>query len=159
MAVQGPLLQWVAQHRRPHPHSDPRADPHSPPLPGKGMLGLIRGVWHAHLGWCFQPDAPDLGRYVKDLRQSRLLRAVSALFPLWVVVGLLAPAAVGGLLTWSWTGAVLGLVWGGLARGFLGPHVTWSANSGSRLWGGGALHTGDESRNTLLFLVLAPRDG
>jgi stearoyl-CoA desaturase (delta-9 desaturase) len=123
------------------------------------MLGLIRGVWHAHLGWCFQPDAPDLGRYVKDLRQSRLLRAVSALFPLWVVVGLVAPAAVGGLLTWSWTGAVLGLVWGGLARVFLVHHVTWSVNSVCHLWGGRPYHTGDESRNNFVFGVLAMAEG
>src|SRR6516162_9778496 len=77
MAVQGPLLQWVALHRRHHQHSDQHEDPHSPHLHGQGVLGLLRGAWHAHLGWCFKPDAPDLGRYVKDLRQSRLLRAVS----------------------------------------------------------------------------------
>jgi stearoyl-CoA desaturase (Delta-9 desaturase) len=159
MAVQGPLLQWVAQHRRHHQHSDQHKDPHSPHLHCKGMLGLLRGLWHAHLGWCFEPDAPDLGRYVKDLRQSRLLRAVSALFPLWVVVGLLAPAVVGGLLTWSWTGAVLGLVWGGLARVFLVHHVTWSVNSVCHLWGGRPYQTGDHSRNNFVFGVLAMGEG
>jgi stearoyl-CoA desaturase (delta-9 desaturase) len=159
MAVQGPLLQWVALHRRHHQHSDQHEDPHSPHLHGQGVLGLLRGAWHAHLGWCFKPDAPDLGRYVKDLRQSRLLRAVSALFPLWVVAGLAAPAALGGLLTWSWTGAVLGLVWGGLARVFLVHHVTWSVNSVCHLWGGRPYATGDQSRNNFLFGVLALGEG
>jgi stearoyl-CoA desaturase (delta-9 desaturase) len=159
MAVQGPLLQWVAQHRRHHQHSDQDHDPHSPHMHGAGMLGLVRGLWHAHLGWVFQADPPDLGRYVKDLRQSRTLRAVSALFPLWVVVGLLLPTVLGGLLTWSWTGAVLGLVWGGLVRVFLVHHVTWSVNSICHLWGGRPYQTGDHSRNNFVFGILAMGEG
>jgi stearoyl-CoA desaturase (delta-9 desaturase) len=159
MAVQGPLLQWVAQHRRHHQHSDHDHDPHSPHMHGAGMLGLVRGLWHAHLGWVFQADPPDLGRYVKDLRQSRTLRFVSALFPLWVVVGLLLPTVLGGLLTWSWTGALLGLVWGGLVRVFLVHHVTWSVNSICHLWGGRPYQTGDHSRNNFVFGVLAMGEG
>ncbi len=159
MAAQGPLLQWVAQHRLHHQHSDDDHDPHSPHTRGKGVLGLIRGMWHAHLGWVFLADPPDLGRYVKDLRQSRLLRAVSALFPLWVLVGLLVPAALGGLLTWSWSGALFGLLWGGLVRVFLVHHVTWSVNSVCHLWGGRPYRTGDQSRNNFVFGVLALGEG
>jgi stearoyl-CoA desaturase (delta-9 desaturase) len=159
MSMQGPLLQWVALHRRHHQHSDQIDDPHSPHTHGGGMRGLIRGLWHAHVGWVFTADPPDLGRYVKDLRQSRLLRAVSALFPLWVGLGLVAPAVIGGLLTWSWTGMVLGLVWGGLARVFLVHHVTWSVNSVCHLWGGRPYATGDHSRNNLVFGVLALGEG
>src|SRR5579884_3653124 len=92
MSVQGPLLKWVALHRRHHAHSDKSGDPHSPHLHGAGLLGLVRGLWHAHLGWIFLPDAPDLDRYVTDLRRSRLLRMVSALFPVWVALGLVLPA-------------------------------------------------------------------
>jgi stearoyl-CoA desaturase (Delta-9 desaturase) len=159
MAVQGPLLKWVAMHRRHHQHSDQDEDPHSPHTKGKGVLGLIRGMWHAHVGWVFSADPPDMSRYVKDLRQSRLLRAVSALFPLWVVVGLLVPTALGGLLTWSWTGALFGLIWGGLARVFLVHHVTWSVNSVCHLWGGRPFRTGDHSRNNFLFGILAMGEG
>src|SRR5689334_9502583 len=81
MAVEGSLLKWVALHRRHHQHSDRPGDPHSPHLHGRGFRGVLRGFWHAHLGWVFRADPPDLDRYVKDLLQSRLLRAVSALFP------------------------------------------------------------------------------
>src|SRR5262249_51377306 len=116
MAAQGPLLTWVALHRRHHQHSDADGDPHSPHNHGRGLLGVARGAWHAHLGWLFKPDPPDLPRYVKDLRKDLPLRVASALFPAWVALGLLAPAALGGLLTWSWSGCLLGLVWGGLAR-------------------------------------------
>ncbi len=159
MAVQGPLLQWVAQHRRHHQHSDQDDDPHSPHTQGKGVMGLLRGMWHAHLGWVFHADPPDLPRYVKDLRQSRALRAVSALFPLWVVIGLLVPTALGGLLTWTWTGALFGLLWGGLARVFLVHHVTCSVNSVCHLWGRRPYRTGDHSRNNFLFGILAMGEG
>jgi stearoyl-CoA desaturase (Delta-9 desaturase) len=62
MAVQAPLLKWVAVHRRHHQHSDRPDDPHSPHGHGRGVLGVLRGLWHAHLGWIFQPEPPDLGR-------------------------------------------------------------------------------------------------
>ncbi|HVK18090.1 MAG TPA: fatty acid desaturase, partial [Fimbriiglobus sp.] len=116
MAVQGPLLKWVATHRQHHQHSDTPDDPHTPHHHGRGLLGLLRGFWHAHVGWTLGPDVAGLGRYVPDLRRSTATRVVSALFPLWVVLGLAVPAALGGLLSWSWQGAVLGLIWGGLVR-------------------------------------------
>jgi stearoyl-CoA desaturase (delta-9 desaturase) len=159
MAVQGPLLHWVALHRRHHQHSDQDEDPHSPLARGKGVLGTLRGLWHAHVGWVFEANPPDLGHYVKDLRQSRLLRVVSALFPVWVIVGLLVPTALGGILTWSWTGALFGLLWGGLARVFLVHHVTWSVNSVCHLWGGRPFRTGDHSRNNFLVGVLSLGEG
>ena len=159
MAVQGPLLKWVALHRRHHQHSDQVDDPHSPHHQRGGLLGLGHGVWHAHLGWVFQPDPPNLSHYIKDLRQSRLVRTVSALFPLWVAVGLLIPTLLGGLLTLSWTGALLGLIWGGLVRIFLVHHVTWSVNSVCHLWGRQPFQTNDHSRNNLLCGVLALGEG
>lgn len=159
MAVEGPLLKWVALHRRHHQHSDQPKDPHSPHHQGKGFLGLLSGVWHAHLGWVFKPDPPNLVRYVKDLRQSSLLRTVSALFPVWVAVGLIIPALLGGLLTGTWTGACLGLLWGGLARIFLVHHMTWSINSVCHLWGSQPYRAHDHSRNNYLFGVLALGEG
>jgi stearoyl-CoA desaturase (Delta-9 desaturase) len=159
MAVQGPLLKWVALHRRHHAHSDRPGDPHSPHLHGSGILGLLRGLWHAHLGWVFLPDPPDLGRYVKDLRRSALLRAVSALFLVWVALGLLLPALLGGLLAGTWAGAWYGLAWGGLARVFLVHHVTWSVNSVCHLWGRRPYRSDDQSRNNFLFGVLALGEG
>src|SRR5687767_1538655 len=86
MAVQGPLLKWVAMHRRHHQHADTPDDPHSPHHHGAGVLGVLRGVWHSHIGWFFDPEPEDLPRYVPDLRKSRALHLVSALFPLWVLI-------------------------------------------------------------------------
>jgi stearoyl-CoA desaturase (delta-9 desaturase) len=159
MAVQGNLLKWVALHRRHHQHSDQPDDPHTPHHSGAGVWGLIRGAWHAHIGWAFDADLVDLPRYVKDLSHSRSLRVASALFPLWAVLGLAIPTALGGLLTWSWTGCLLGLIWGGLVRVFLVHHVTWSINSACHIWGTRPFPSGDHSRNNFLFGVLALGEG
>jgi stearoyl-CoA desaturase (delta-9 desaturase) len=159
MALQGSLLKWVALHRRHHQHSDQPGDPHSPHLHGRGLLGLLRGLWHAHVGWVFQSDPPDLDHYVKDLRQSALLRRVSALFLLWVAAGLLLPAILGGVITRTWMGVWTGLVWGGLIRIFLVHHVTWSVNSVCHFWGRRPYPNADQSRNNFVFGLLALGEG
>jgi len=159
MAVQGRLFTWVALHRRHHQHSDDINDPHSPHHAGEGMAGVLRGMWHAHVGWIFRPKPLDLSRYVKDLEQSRAMRIVNRLFFVWVAAGLLIPAAIGGLLTQTWIGAFWGFVWGGLVRVLLVHHVTWSINSVCHLWGRRPYKSGDESRNNFLFGVLAFGEG
>jgi stearoyl-CoA desaturase (delta-9 desaturase) len=159
MAAQGPLLQWVATHRRHHQHSDRPGDPHTPHHHGRGARGWLRGAWHAHIGWMFTPRPAGMGRYVADLRRSAALRAVSALYPAWAAAGLVLPAAVGGLSAGTWSGALLGFVWGGLVRVFVGHHVTFSVNSVCHLWGGRPFPGGDQSRNNFLVGVLALGEG
>ena len=159
MAVQGPVLRWVAMHRRHHQFSDQHDDPHSPHHRGRGVWGVLRGLWHSHLGWLFKPEPVNMNRYVKDLQQSKPLRAASALFPLWVFIGLAIPTVLGWLLTGGWLGALFGLLWGGLARIFLVHHVTWSVNSVCHLWGKRPYESRDESRNNALFGILALGEG
>ncbi|QDU25310.1 Fatty acid desaturase [Anatilimnocola aggregata] len=159
MAVQGPLLQWVALHRRHHQHSDESEDPHSPHHQGSGVLGMLRGLWHAHLGWMFQPKPANLRHYVKDLNQIKVLRAVSSLFPLWVAVGLLIPAALGWLLVGSIGGAWNGFIWGGLVRILFVHHVTWSINSVCHIWGQQPYRSNDESRNNAFFGIFGLGEG
>lgn len=159
MAVEGPLLNWVALHRRHHQFSDRPQDPHSPHHQGAGLVGILRGIWHAHIGWLFQRHPSELKRYVKDLRQSRMLRIVNALFPVWLAAGLIIPAILGGLLTQSWAGVWTGFLWGGLVRIFLVHHVTWSINSVCHLWGRQSYRSEDESRDNILFGVLGMGEG
>ncbi len=159
MAVQGALFDWVAMHRRHHQFSDTADDPHSPHQEGEGLLGLLRGFWHSHVGWMFNPDPPNLRRYVDDLAQSRTLRAASNLFPFWVALGLLIPAVLGGLITQSWAGVLTGLIWGGLVRIFLVHHVTWSINSACHLWGFQPYRSNDQSRDNIVFGILAMGEG
>src|SRR5947209_3780310 len=159
MAVQAPLFKWVAVHRRHHQYSDEPEDPHSPHHQGAGLLGWLRGYWYAHLGWFFDPDPPGLDHYIKDLLQSRTLRVANALFLLWVALGLVMPAVLGGILSGSWLGVWTGLIWGGLVRIFLVHHVTWSVNSACHLWGFQPYESDDESRNNPLFGILALGEG
>jgi stearoyl-CoA desaturase (delta-9 desaturase) len=159
MAVQGGLLKWAAYHRKHHQHSDTDDDPHSPHRFGHGMISWLRGLWHAHIGWAFAPEAPGMERYVPDLRKSWMLRFADRLFVGWVGLGLLIPAVVGGLLTESWIGVARGLLWGGLVRIFLVHHVTWSVNSIGHLWGSRPHQSGDQSRDNFVLGVLALGEG
>jgi stearoyl-CoA desaturase (Delta-9 desaturase) len=159
MAVQGPVLKWAAMHRVHHQYSDQVDDLHSPHFDKHGALGLLHGIWHAHIGWLFESDPPQLDHYVQDIQQSRLLRVMSAAFPAWVLVSLLIPAVLGGLLAGTWTGVWCGLVWGGLVRIFVVHHGTWCVNSICHLWGSRSFQTGDQSRDNFVFGVLGLGEG
>lgn len=159
MAVQGSLLKWVADHRRHHQLSDLPGDPHSPHLHGGGLFGMLRGIWHSHVGWLFEPAAPGLHQQVKDLLADRIHVVVDRLFVVWVALGLLIPAVLGGLLAGSWWGVLLGFLWGGLARIFLVHHLTWSINSICHIWGGQPFRSRDQSRNNVFFGIMAFGEG
>lgn len=159
MSAQGPLLQWTAFHRKHHQFSDRHDDPHSPHTAGSGLKGFFLGVWHSHVGWLFEANPPDLDRYVPDLRSDRVLRWISDMFPLWVLLGLVIPAILGGLLTMSWYGALFGFIWGGLARICLVHHLTWCINSVCHIWGQRPYASRDLSRNNVVFGVLAFGEG
>lgn len=159
MAVQAPLFKWVAVHRRHHQFSDDRDDPHSPHHHGPGLLGWLRGCWHAHIGWFFAPEPANLDHYVKDLRKSWALRLADRLHLFWAALGLLLPALLGGLIQGAWRGVWTGLVWGGLVRIFLVHHVTWSVNSACHLWGSQPFRSNDQSRDNLIVGILALGEG
>lgn len=160
MASEGPVIQWCGMHRMHHQHSDKELDPHSPHQHGGDTAwSAVKGAFHAHMGWLFASNPPGLARYVKDLRADPIVLAVSRQFVFWVLVGLALPAVIGGLVTMSWTGALLGFIWGGLVRMFMVHHVTWSINSVCHIWGGRTYESHDESRNNLIFGVLAFGEG
>lgn len=160
MAIQGSLIKWVAMHRLHHQYSDTVNDPHTPYAYGQNWFGIIRGTWHSHIGWFFTPDPPGLSNYTKDLERSRMLVALSNLFPIWIIISLMIPTLIGGFIASSWEGALTGFIWGGLVRVFLVHHVTWSINSICHLWGENCAETSkDKSRNNVLFGILALGEG
>jgi stearoyl-CoA desaturase (Delta-9 desaturase) len=129
MAIQGPVIRWVADHRKHHKFSDRDGDPHSPWRYGKNLKALTKGFLYAHMMWLFNPEQTPQRKYAPDLMKDRDIVKISKQFPLWVAVSLLLPAVLGGLLTWSWQGALTGFFWGSLVRVSLLHHVTWSINS------------------------------
>lgn len=128
-AVQGPVIRWVADHRRHHKFSDRDGDPHSPWRFGTSVGALSKGLLHAHMGWLFAPEHTNPRMYVPDLLADRDIRRISAFFPLITAASLLLPALAGGLWAGSWTGALTAFFWASLVRVSLLHHVTWSINS------------------------------
>jgi stearoyl-CoA desaturase (delta-9 desaturase) len=148
MAVEGSVITWVADHRKHHAFTDIEGDPHSPHLSGPGLLGAIKGLWHAHIGWLFETvGTADRERFAPDLLKDRSLRVVDKLFFVWVTLGLVIPFAIGWIVGGGLGAALTALLWGGLVRVLLLHHVTWSINSVCHFFGRRRFDIEDESRN------------
>lgn len=149
LAVQGPVIKWVADHRKHHAFSDHDGDPHSPHTDrGPGLIGALRGLWHAHIGWLFESvGLADARRYARDLVEDPVMRAINRGFGGFVVLTLLLPFAIGWAFTGTFTGALWAMVWAGLVRVFFIHHATWSVNSLCHFLGRRRFTTTDQSRN------------
>jgi stearoyl-CoA desaturase (delta-9 desaturase) len=153
-AIEGPLIEWVSNHRKHHRFSDDHGDPHSPHDYGAGFTGALRGLLHAHAGWILGGDAAsDPERYAKDLLADPVARFVDRTFGLWALGGLALPFALGVGLTGSLAGGLTALLWGGAVRLFLLHHATFSINSLCHFFGRQPYRTGDESRNLAWLAV------
>jgi stearoyl-CoA desaturase (Delta-9 desaturase) len=159
MAVQGPVISWVADHRKHHAHTDEEGDPHSPHVGhGEGARGVLAGLWHAHSGWLLSTQGrADWKKYARDLYEDRGMRVISRRFPLLVLASLAIPALAGYLLTGTLLGAFTGFLWGGLVRIFFVHHVTWSVNSVCHFLGTRRFDTDDHSTN--VFWLALPSLG
>jgi stearoyl-CoA desaturase (delta-9 desaturase) len=155
VAVQGPVVQWVADHRRHHAFSDRQGDPHSPWRYGDDTRALLKGMFHAHVGWLFDRQQTNPERYAPDLLKDAALRRTSRLFIVWAFLGLALPAVAGGLLTGSWAGAWSAFFWAGLVRVALLHHVTWSINSLCHTIGARPFTARDRSTNFWPLAILS----
>jgi len=155
MALQGPIMHWVADHRRHHAFSDRDGDPHSPWAFGTTPLALVRGFWHAHMGWVFDRKLTNQERFAPDLLADPDIRRVHRQFGMWTAVTMAAPAVLGGLITWSWWGAVTAFFWAGLVRVSFLHHVTWSVNSICHMIGSRPFLARDKSANFWPLAILS----
>ncbi|MFI9270651.1 acyl-CoA desaturase [Kitasatospora sp. NPDC052896] len=155
LAVEGPLVRWVADHRKHHKFSDKAGDPHSPWRYGETVPALLKGLWWAHIGWLFDSEQTPQHVYAPDLVKDRDLRTVSRLFWLWTTVSMLLPALVGGLVGGSWQSALSAFFWGSLVRVALLHHVTWSINSICHAVGARPFRSRDRSGNVWWLAVLS----
>jgi stearoyl-CoA desaturase (delta-9 desaturase) len=153
-AAEGPVIDWVATHRKHHQFSDVAGDPHSPHGHGGGFVGAFKGLVHAHIGWVFSDmEVADEQRYAKDLLADPWIVFVDRTFLLWVVLGLAAAFGLGVALNGSVTGGLEALLWGGAARIFLMHHATFSINSVCHFFGTRSYDTPDESRNVAWLAI------
>ena len=154
-AIEGPVISWVADHRKHHAFSDEEGDPHSPHVGhGHGVRGTLRGLWHAHVGWLFiHTQRGSKERYAPDLLADPVVRFVDRTFVLWVAAGLVVPFLLGYALGGTLKAGLTGLLWGGLVRMFVVHHVTYSINSLCHTFGRRTYDTRDHSRNLAWLAV------
>ena len=147
MAIEGPIIRWVADHRKHHKFSDRDGDPHSPWRYGNDFAALTKGFIYAHVGWMFNAEQTPQRQYAPDLLKDEDIVKISRAFPWFALVSVFGPPVIGGLVTMSWQGALTAFFWGTLVRIFLLHHVTWSINSICHTIGETPFKTQDHSGN------------
>jgi stearoyl-CoA desaturase (delta-9 desaturase) len=155
MSLQGPIMHWVADHRRHHAFSDREGDPHSPWNFGTSPAAIMRGFWHAHMGWIFQRDLTNPRRFAPDLLADKDIQVVNKLFGVLTAATLILPALLGGLISWSVWGAVTAFFWAGIVRIAAGHHVAWSTNSVCHMLGERPFTARDKSANFWPLAILS----
>jgi stearoyl-CoA desaturase (delta-9 desaturase) len=111
----------------------------------------------AHIGWMFRLESSNRTRFAPDLLADRDIRTVDRLFGPLALLSVLAPPLLGGLLTWSWQGALTAFFWASLVRIALLHHVTWSINSICHVYGQRpfATHGDDRASNFWPLAVIS----
>jgi stearoyl-CoA desaturase (delta-9 desaturase) len=157
VAIEGPVISWVADHRKHHAFADQPGDPHSPHVDhGVGLRGALRGLAHAHMGWLFLHNQRGARkRYAPDLLADPVVRFVDRTFVFWALGGLAAAFGLGWLIGGTLSAALTGLLWGGAVRLLVLHHVTYSINSLCHFFGRKRFDTGDESRNLAWLSLLS----
>jgi stearoyl-CoA desaturase (Delta-9 desaturase) len=156
MAIQGPVIEWVADHRKHHAHTDKEGDPHSPHVGhGEGVMAALRGLWHAHVGWLFLTNGQARAhKYARELVEDKGMKRINKAFPWFVLLSLAIPFALGFLFTGgTLKGALTGVLWGGFARIFFQHHVTWSVNSVCHFFGKRRFDVEDHSTNVFWLAI------
>ena len=153
LAIEGSLDQWVADHRKHHKFSDEVGDPHSPWRFGTSKKAIGKGLLFAHVGWLFDDDNTGIDKYAPDIAADKDLNWISKHFSAFVIASLLLPAVLGGLITWSWMGAVTAVFWAGLVRVAFVHHVTWSINSICHVFGNRPFTSRDLSSNVAWLAI------
>jgi stearoyl-CoA desaturase (Delta-9 desaturase) len=149
MSIEGPVISWVADHRKHHTYTDRLGDPHSPHVDhGGGWRGALRGLAHAHVGWLFNhTQRGSRERFASDLLADPVINFVDKTFVLWSLVGLALPFGLGVLIGGSVDAGLEAMLWGGAVRIFLLHHVTYSINSLCHFFGRRRFDTDDQSHN------------
>ncbi|MBA2516682.1 MAG: acyl-CoA desaturase [Solirubrobacterales bacterium] len=161
MSIQGAVIHWVADHRKHHTFTDEEGDPHSPHTHGApGWRGVVKGLWHSHMGWLFDGERTSASRFAPDLKKDPLIRKIDSLFPVWALLGLAIPFLLGFALSGGdLIAGVTAFVWAGLVRVFLLHHATWSVNSICHMYGEQPFAIKDQSRNNWMVAFVSLGEG
>ena len=155
LSVQGSVMDWVADHRKHHAHTDREGDPHSPHVGhGSGLAGSLARPRR------LAARDPGPGR-LEALRAGALRGSRDApdRAPLPAAGRCLAAGPDGGRVraarVHARRRAAQGLVWGGLVRIFFVHHITWSVNSVCHFFGSRRFDVEDHSTNVGWLALLS----
>lgn len=153
LAGEGPVIHWVAVHRKHHAMSDKEDDPHSP----------RDGFWWSHVQWIFprlsREEVSELHeRYAPDLLRDPVLRIFEKTFLLWHWALGFALFAL-GYFVWDARIAWSLVIYGIFLRLVLVLHSTWFVNSATHVWGYRNYETRDDSRNLWWVALLTFGEG
>jgi stearoyl-CoA desaturase (Delta-9 desaturase) len=159
MALQGPIMFWVATHRLHHRFADIPGDPHSPNLHGNDLSGRLRGLWWAHMPWMLSDTNARWDFFAPDILRDRTLFRYHRTYALFGGLGLVLPAAIAFAIEGTLMAALGGLVFGGLARAFLANQAAWCVGSVCHMFGTRPYRTGDRSANNWPVAILTFGEG
>ncbi|MGA2654505.1 MAG: acyl-CoA desaturase [Gammaproteobacteria bacterium] len=162
MSLSGSLLQWFRTHRAHHHFTDVEGDPHSPVV-GPFKNPVLKFL-HAHFVWLLIDSKPN--RKLDDADQV-LLAMVNRSRIAWpgmmhlfvVVMGMLIPGVIAGLWTHTLSGALLGVLWGGLLRALAFRHMLFGLNSFCHRFGERTYVTKDNSHDNWFFGIFTLGEG
>jgi len=151
---QGPVIYWVALHRRHHQKADQAGDPHSPYIKRERPLRGFERFFHSHVGWVFDHDVPSTLMYARDLLRVPTIVKLSRLYYVWMILGIVVPGVVCGILAGSWMAGLTGALWAGPIRIIAGENAIWTITSLAHLIGRQDYRSHDQSRNIGWLSVL-----
>ena len=166
LAVEGPVIGWVSDHRKHHAHADEEGDPHSPHVGPPRRDARRRCAASGTPTWAGSSTTPR--RWTPRSTRPTWWRTAacgssSRFFPLWVTLGLVVPAGIGWLVGGDPEERAHGLLLGRPVRVFLVHHLTFSINSICHFFGRRRFPTDDRSTNVFWLAaadvrrVLAPQ--
>ena len=155
----GPVIDWVADHRKHHAFADDDGDPHSPHGHGPGLRGTLKGLYHAHIGWLTstqgQPrEAPLRRRPARgpaDAPHQPLVPVARARRPGAPVRARLRPRPARSRRAHRLCSGA------GFVRIFIVHHITWSVNSVCHFFG--RRRFADRRHSTNVFWLALPSLG
>jgi stearoyl-CoA desaturase (delta-9 desaturase) len=153
MAGQGPVVFWTALHRMHHELADKEGDPHSPNMHGDGIWNKTRGLFHAYIGWTVKHEVPNANFYARDLLVDAPIMWINGTYYVWIILGLLLPAAIVGAYEVSAYGFLEGFLWGGLVRMFALHNMIWWITSFAHVFGTRDYTSRDLSTNNFWLAV------
>ena len=157
VAVQGPVISWVADHRKHHALHRPGGRPALPARPRQRVQGRGQGPLVRAHGLAVRPPGPGRVRQVRarPRRGPRASASSTRCSRSGSRSGSRSRRPWAGRSRARSAGAVTGALWGGAVRIFLLHHVTWSINSVCHFFGSRRFEVDDHSTNVFWLAPLS----